>query len=330
MSHRTVAGAALALFSLALWTSAPAGALDYGTAQGSLLVGGERHDLNHAYALPEGSVYERGGGGDKAITHVLLLDREGDPAAIVDAKRRAKALSASGAHGVLIRIHDQSGDVQTQTLLLPGGTAEVAGDEHATWLRGEFTNRVVWGALASEGQLAGDPPWRYEAIFAGEFTPPRAGTLDENAAEGTFQIGSRSAQLAHARAFLETSEAEPEKTHTVVVLSSAPVDLATARDAEALRAAVKSAKLTAIKVWISDQEGVVTRQEWFAPQTTQHPETVEGLRWAGWDFTTDKIRGFLSTDGTKQVGRTRWQLDAHFAAPIEGVPPANEEGGSEE
>lgn len=293
--------------------------VSYGTAQGTLTVGGQRVDLEHAAALHLNSVFERRGEGKEMETVVVLSDRAVDGALLGDVERLAAAARQGGFHAVEVRIQDSSGEVLSQRLFRPGsgGPAEVLGNEAALWLRGEYTNKEIWGAVGSDGELAmPGGKWRYEAFFAARFPEPPAAGLAPNRAAGTFELDGRATRLEHARAYLEATD-QDERSFTVLVLSSAPVDLATARDDEKLAAAARQKKLTALKLWIHDQEGTITRQLWVALEGATEPEGAEGARWAAWEFTDEVIRGFVTSDGERGAGPARFSYDAHFAAPIE-------------
>jgi hypothetical protein len=294
--------------------------VSHGTAQGTLTVGGQRVDLAHAAALHVNSVFESRGEGKEMETVVVLSDREVDGALLGDVERLAAAARQGGFHAVEVRIQDSTGEVLSQRLFRPGsgGPAEVMGNDAALWLRGEYTNKEIWGAVGSDGELAmpGGGKWRYEGFFAARFPEPAAGGLASNRAAGTFELDGRATRLEHARAYLEATDQE-ERSFTVLVLSSAAVDLAAARDDQALAAAARQKKLTALKLWIHDQEGTITRQLWVAPEGTNEPESAEGARWAAWEFTDDLIRGFVTSDSERGAGPARFSYDVHFAAPIE-------------
>ena len=293
--------------------------VSYGTAQGTLTVGGQRVDLEHAAALHLNSVFEKRAEGKEMETVVVLSDREVDGALLGDAERLAAAARQSGFHAVEVRIQDSSGEVLSQRLFRPGsgGPAEVLGNNEALWLRGEYTNKEIWGAVGSDGDLAmPGGKWRYEAFFSARFPEPPAAGLASNRARGSFELDGRATRLEHARAYLEATDQE-ERTFTVLVLSSAPVDLATARDDQKLAAAARQKKLTALKLWIHDQEGTITRQQWITPEGTTQPESAEGARWAAWEFTEEVIRGFVTSDVERQSADLRFAYEAHFAAPIE-------------
>src|SRR4029079_7381712 len=132
---------------------------------------------------------------------------------------------------------------------------------------------------------------------------PPAAALSENTASGTFKLGGKSAKLVAARAWVEKPDPASEATFTVLLLSSAPIDLATAKDDAKLLAAVKKQKLQAFKVKINDQEGTIAHQAWITPAGAEDMEQQEGLRWASWDVTTDSIVGFLTSEGERQGRR---------------------------
>ncbi len=307
-----------------LCAAAPAWALNYGTAQGTLLAGGERFELTKAYAIHRGGVFESGGGGDKTLTIVRLVDGELDADTAADDKKFAKAIANSKLHAVEIRLKDESGEIVGQRLYHAGQLFDGEGGEAGTWLRGEYNNKVIWGALSTDGvqPFGNEGFWRYEAFFAAQFQAPPAEALADNAAQGSFKLGGKSAKLTSARAWVdERAEDDGEGvTRTVVVLASAPLDLETARDDEKLRATVKKSKLQAFKIWINDQEGTIIRQAWFAPGGAEQMEAQEGLRWASWEFTTDAIVGFVTSDGDRQAGKSKWAVEAQFKAAIAGAP----------
>jgi len=294
--------------------------VSYGTAQGTLTVGGQRVDLEHAAALHLNSVFERRSEGKEMETVVVLSDRAVDGALLGDVERLAAAARQGGFHAVEVRIQDSSGEVLSQRLFRPasGGPAEVLGNDAALWLRGEYTNKEIWGAVGSDGELAmpGGGKWRYEGFFAARFSEPPAVGLAPNRATGSFELDGRATRLEHARAYLEATDQE-ERSFTVLVLSSAAVDLATARDDQALAAAARQKKLIALKLSIHDQEGTITRQLWVTPEGATEPEGAEGARWAAWEFTDEVIRGFVTSDGERGAGPARFSYDVHFAAPIE-------------
>jgi hypothetical protein len=305
----------------AMLGGAPAFAeVSYGKAQGGLRVGGQRVDLAHAAALHVNSVFEGRGQGKEMETVVVLSDREVDRALVGDVERLAAAARQGGFHAVEVRIQDSTGEVLSQRLFRPGsgGPAEALGNDSALWLRGEYTNKEIWGAVGSDGELATPDggKWRYEAFFAALFPEPRAAGLAEGKASGTLELDGKAISLEHARAYLEETD-EEERTYTVLVLSSAPVDLATARADKALAAAARKGAFTALKLWIHDQEGTITRQLWVTPGETTEPDSAEGARWAAWEFTDDSIRGFVTSDGERGAGPARFSYDVHFAAPIE-------------
>lgn len=317
---------ALAVVLCATLLAAPAAAINYGTAQGTLLAGGERFELTHAYAVHRGSVYESGGGGEKTLTIVRLTSGEIPAEAVTDDAKFAKAVAAAGLQAVEIRLKDETGEVLSQSLLHAGKTLDGAGGEAATWLRGEYNNKLIWGAASTDGvqPMGSDGFWRYEVFFAAQFEPPAAAGLEDNRAQGTFKLAGKSAKLTHARAWMEnkTAEGGPEETYTVVVLSSGPLDAPTVRDDAKLAAAVKKAKLQAFKIRIHDQEGTLKEQAWYTPAGVTAGEPQEGLRWSSWEFTTDRITGFVSTDGERGTGKAKWSVDAHFNTAIEA--PAQE------
>jgi len=325
MGSRPKLWSVFVLFAVLL--AAPAAAINYGTAQGTVLAGGERFELTHAYAVHRGSVYETGGGGEKTLTILRLTSGEIAADAVADDAKFAKAVAAAGLHAVEIHLKDETGEVLSQSLYHGGKTIDGAGGEAATWLRGEYTNKVIWGAASTEGvqPMGSDGFWRYEAFFAAQFEAPPAAGLDDNRAQGAFKLAGKSAKLTHSRAWMEnkTPEGGPEETYTVVLLSSGPVDLATARDEAKLAAAVKKAKLQAFKVRIHDQEGTLKEQAWYTPGGVTASEPQEGLRWSSWEFTTDRIMGFVTSDGERGTGKGKWSVDGHFNAPIE-APAAQE------
>jgi hypothetical protein len=317
---RTATALVLAATALA---AAPAAAINYGTAQGTVLAGGERFELNHAYAVHRGGVFENGGGGDKTLTIVRLVDGEVPADAVADDKKFAKALADGKLHAVEIQLKDESGEILSQRLYHSGKTFDAPGGDDGTWLRGEYNNKVIWGALATDGvqPFGNEGFWRYEVFFAAQFQAPPAAALSENTASGTFKLGGKSAKLVAARAWVEP-EAGSETTYTVLLLSSAPIDLATAKDDAKLLAAVKKQKLQAFKVKINDQEGTLAHQAWITPAGAEDMEPQEGLRWASWDFTTDSIVGYLTSEGDRQAGKTQWAVESHFNAAIAPAPAA--------
>ena len=308
---------------LALLAAPPAAAeLLYGAAQGALTVAGERHELTHSYALAEHSVFESRRGDVTATTVVLLADRELDQALLGDPAKLAKAARTTPFHAVQVRIQNDSGAVLNRRLYGPGaaGTDELPGGEGSLWLRGEFTDKAIWGALGTDGALplSGETTWRFEAFFAATFPPPPSASLAENTAAGIIKLAGRPVQLAYARAYLDdrTVEGGEPDTYTVVVLGSGPVDLPTARNDNALAQAVKKSKLTALKLWVHDQSGEIRRQSWFSAKSTETEENPEHVRWAAWEFTPEKINGFVTSDGARKNGKTAWEYDVNFHAQI--------------
>ncbi len=322
----------LAAVGLLALVAAPAAAINYGSAQGTLLAGGERYELTHSYAIHRGSVYESGGGGDKTMTIVRLVDGEVPAEAISDDKKFAQAIADGKRHAVEIRLKDESGEILDQRLYHAGRMVTGAGGDAATWLRGEYTNKLVWGAFATDGvqPLGSDGFWRYEAFFAAQFQPPPGAALGDNSAQGTLKLGGKSAKLVAARAWVEnkTPEGGTEETYTHVVLSSVPLDAETASDDAKLRAAVKKSKLQAFRFKIHDQEGSITEQAWYGPAGVETMAVQEGLRWASWEFTPERIIGFVGSDGDRQSGKTKWAVDSHFNASIEAAAEAEAPAGN--
>ena len=323
MRHRHHLVATSALAALLAVAAAPAAAeLLYGTAQGALTAAGERHELTHSYALSEHSVFESRKGEVTATTVVVLSDRELDAALIGDSAKLAKAAVKTPFHAVQVRIQNDNGEILNRRLYGPGAanTDELPGGEGSLWLRGEFTDKAIWGALGTDGEmpLAGEQTWRFEAFFAASFPPPPSAKLAENTAAGIFKLAGRPVQLAYARAYLDdrTLEGGEPDTYTVVVLGSGPVDLATARNDTALAQAVKKSKLTALKLWVHDQSGEIRRQSWYSSKGTETAENPEHVRWAAWEFTPDKINGFVTSDGAQKTGKTAWDYEVNFNAPI--------------
>lgn len=302
----------------------PAAAISFGTAQGTLLAGGERYELTKAYAVHRGSVFESGGGGKKTITLVRLVDGEIDAASVADDKKFAKALVDGNLHAVEVELSDDSGEITAQRIYHGGKRVDGPGGDAGTWLRGEFNNKQIWGALGTDGvqPLGTSGFWRFEAFFAAQFEAPPGAALEQNTAQGSMKLGGKTAKLVAARSWLDTRTPEggEEDTYTIVVLSSAPLDLDTVKDDQKLLAAVKKQKLQAFKIEIHDQDGNVTRQGWFSPAGVEQMEAQEGLRWASWEFSTDSISGFLTSDGDRQAGKTKWAIESHFNAAIEGAP----------
>jgi hypothetical protein len=312
--------AILALTALA----APAVAINYGTAQGTLLAGGQRYELNHAYAAHRGSVFEAGGGGERTLTIVRLVDGEVAADVAADDQKFAKAVADGKLHAVEVQLKDETGEIALQRLYNAGQIVDGAGGDAGTWLRGEYNNKVIWGALGTDGvqPLDNEGFWRYEAFFAAEFAAPPADALAQNAAAGTLKVGGKPVKLVASRAWIVKDPDNAERTYTEVLLSSAPLDLGTARDEAKLVAAVKKQKLSAFRFRINDQEGSLTRQAWITPAGIEDMEAQEGLRWASWDFTTDTIVGFVSSDGERTSGKTKWAVEAHFNTPIAPEPAA--------
>lgn len=322
-SPNRIAAAISAFAVIALLTAVPAIAeLLYGNAQGALTVAGERHELTHSYALSEHSVFESRRGEEVATTVVVLSDRELDRALVGDPAKLARAARSTPFHAVQVRIQNDNGAVLDRRLYGPGEamSGEWPGGEGSLWLRGEFTDKAIWGALGTDGPLplSGETTWRFEAFFAATFPPPPSAALAENTAAGIFKLAGRPVQLAYARAYLDdrTVEGGEADTYTVVVLGSGPVDLATARNDNALAQAVKKSKLTALKLWVHDQSGEIRRQSWFSAKSTETEENPEHVRWAAWEFTPDKINGFVTSDGARKSGKTAWDYEVNFHAPI--------------
>jgi hypothetical protein len=315
--------AAILALTTAAALAAPAAAINYGTAQGTVLAGGERFELTHAYAVHRGGVFENGGGGDKTLTIVRLVDGEVAADAIADDKKFAKAIADGKLHAIEVQLKDETGEIASQRLYHAGKTFDAPGGEEGTWLRGEYNNKVIWGGLATDGvqPFGNEGFWRYEVFFAAQFQAPPAAALSENTASGTFKLGGKSAKLVAARAWVEPEEGSAT-TYTVVLLSSAPIELATARDDAKLLAALKKQKLQAFKIKINDQEGSLVRQSWITSAGAEDMEPQEGLRWASWEFTTDAIVGFVTSDGERQAGKSKWAVESHFNAAIAPAPAA--------
>ena len=120
--HLVAAASPLLALLLAVSAAPPATAeLLYGSAQGALTVAGERHDLTHAYALSEHSVFERRKGDVTPTTVVVLSDRELDAALLGDPGKLAKAARSTPFHAVQVRIQNDNGAVLNRRLYGPGG-----------------------------------------------------------------------------------------------------------------------------------------------------------------------------------------------------------------
>jgi hypothetical protein len=311
----------LAALAAALVASPIQAELLYGTAQGGLTLPSGRIELAHSAAISEPSPFTSRKTEAATTTLVLLADREVDAALLADPSLLAKAARDQQFHAVQVRIQNDTGEILNQRLYGPAvGTAELAGSEQSLWLRGEFTDKAIWGALGSDGALPlqGDETWRYEAFFAAKFPAPQSASLDENTAFGIFRLAGKPTQLGYARAYLEdhTPEGGEADTNTVVLLSSGPLDLAVLRDDEALARAAKKSKLTVLKVWVHDQSGAIRRQAWFTAKGTETVDTPEHVRWAAWEFTTEVINGFISSDGARTTGKATWEFEAHLRAQI--------------
>lgn len=302
--------AAVVLMLVGLGT-APVVATESGAARGIVTVKGTPAALTHAVAR----VDQREAGAFTVVTlsTVPLTRAEAGDAATLTTRAKKGELVA-----VEVAIEDSTGIARPQVIFAQGAGGRAVADVVGLWSSKEFTDQIAEGQLKSDGVLDEDTkaPWSYDADFRVVLPGNASAELAYGEASGTLTLQGKSVEISHVRSWVVNDEVG-EGTGTRVVLSNQPVDLASAQSEETLWALVESDGLVAVSVLIDDESGNVDSQTFYAQGLPIRLSTGVGSSWSKWEFTTDVVRGSVTSGGPQDLFDLTWEYEIFLAAEIE-------------
>lgn len=285
-----------------------AAAVETGKARGIVTVGEAPTALAHVVARLE----ERANG---VFTVVTLSNVPLDRALAADAAALAAKAKKGEVVAVEVTIEDATGRAFPQVLFAKVGRLESEAD--GVWISQEFTDQIAEGQVKSAEELrSGSTVWSYDADFRALLPGDPSADLELGQVSGDFSLQGKPIALGHVRAWLVNDETG-DGTGTRVLVSTAAVDLETARNEAALWALVESDGLVALSILIDDETGSVESQTFLAPGLPARLSTGVGSRWSKWEFTDDVVRGSVNSDGRQELFDLIWEYTLYFAAPIE-------------